>query len=199
MLLTLPIILGVFSVLADDSARNIYARIRSFFNDNKNIPDALGSNPLGTWFFSYNNPPGFYNVTKDVLLNTIEILHETSGWLTASNAERNLIFTNIANMIGEAKQCDPAGVKKFCSWCFTAANGDTSIYKYFSNPNAKYTVLDKIADSVSDTVTNVKDTTIEMAEYVVKPSETAKAAINPIIKYAIIGAVGYFFINKILK
>ena len=194
MLLTIPVILGLVSIVADDSARNIYARIKSFFGNNKNLPDALGS-----WFFADSNPPGFYNVTKDVLLKTIEILHETSGWLTASNAERDLIFTNIANMVSQATQCDPAGVKKFCFWCFTAANGDASIYKYFSNPEAKYTVFDKISDAVSDTVSDVKESTIEMAEYAVKPSETTKAVFNPIVKYALIGLAGYIVIKKILK
>lgn len=192
MLLTLPIILGVFSVLADDSARNIYARIRSFFGTNENMLSKFPWMGMGNFY-------DFYGVTETVLVKTVEILHDTAGWLTGSNAERNLIFTNIANMVSEATKCDPEGVKKFCSFAYVSANGDKSIYKYFSNPEAKYTFFDKIADAVSDTVTNVKDTTIEMAEYAVKPSETAKAAINPIIKYAIIGAVGYFVINKILK
>ena len=192
MLLTLPIILGVFSVLADDSARNIYARIRAFYVSNQNIaadwPDMVGG-----WFY------GFYGVTKDVLIKTVEVLKDTAGWLTASNAERNLIFSNIANLVAEATKCDPEGVKKFCNFCFAASKKDASILKYFSNPDAKYTVFDKIADAVSDTATKTKDTVIDMAEYAVTPSATAKAGINPIIKYAIIGAVGYFVINKILK
>lgn len=192
MLLTLPIILGVFSVLADDSARNIYARIRSFYATNENIsadwPDLVGG-----WFY------GFYGVTKDVLIKTVEVLKDTAGWLTASTAERNLIFSNIANLVAEATKCDPEGVKRFCYFCFVAANKDASVLKYFSNPDAKYTVFDKIADAVSDTATKTKDTVIDMAEYAVTPSATAKAGINPIIKYAIIGAVSYFVINKILK
>lgn len=192
MLLTLPIILGVFSVLADDSARNIYSRIRSFFGTNQNILTKFPSMGMGNFY-------DFYGVTETVLIKTVEILHETAGWLTGSNIDRQLIFTNIADMVSAATQCDPAGVKKFCNLAYVAANGDTSIYKYFSNPQAKYTFFDKIADAVSDTVTNVKDTTIEMAEYAVTPSATAKAGINPILKYAIIGTVGYFVINKILK
>ena len=194
MLLTLPIILGIFSVLADDSARNIYARVRAFYQNNENLPDMLGN-----WFFSYSNPPGFYGVTKSVLIKTIEVLHETGGWLDGSDVTRKLIFENIASLVAEATNCDRAGIVKFCNWCFVAANGDTSIYKYFSNPAAKYTVFNKIADAVSDTATKTKDTVIDMAEYAVTPSATAKAGINPIIKYAIIGAVGYFVINKILK
>ena len=192
MLLTLPIILGVFSVLADDSARNIYARIRSFFGTNKNMLSNFPWMGMGNFY-------DFYGVTETVLIKTVEILHDTAGWLTGSNTDRNLIFTNIANMVSAATQCDPAGVKKFCSFAYVAANGDKSIYKYFSNPDAKYTVFDKIVDAVSDTVTNVKDTTIEMAEYAVTPSETTKAGMNPIIKYAHIGAGGYFRFNKILK
>ena len=192
MLLTLPIILGVFSVLTDDSARNIYARIRAFYVTNKNM-EAFWPEMVGGWFY------GFYGVTKDVLIKTVEVLKDTAGWLTASNAERNLIFSNIANLVAEATKCDPEGVKKFCYLCFTASKGDASILKYFSNPDAKYTVFDKIADAVSDTATKTKETVIDMAEYAVTPSETAKAGMNPIIKYAIIGAVGYFVINKILK
>ena len=192
MLLTLPIILAAFSVIADDSARNIYERIRSFFGTNQNMLSKFPWMGMGTFY-------DFYGVTQTVLIKTVEILHDTAGWLTGSNTDRNLIFTNIANMVAEATQCDPEGVKKFCTLAYVAANSDTSIYKYFSNPDAKYTFFDKIADAVSDTATKVKDTTIEMAEYAVTPSETTKAGINPILKYAIVGAVGYFVINKILK
>lgn len=194
MLLTLPIILGILAVASDSSAANIYARIRAFYQYNKNLPDALG-----TFFFAESNPPGFYGVTKDVLLKTVEILHETGGWLDGPDVTRKLIFETVATMVADATSCDRAGIVKFCNWCFVAANGDESIKKYFANPTAKYTVIDKLKDSLSDTVTNVKESTIDMAEYAVTPSATAKAGINPIIKYAIIGAVGYFVINKILK
>jgi hypothetical protein len=42
MLLTLPVILGILAVASDSSAANIYARIRAFYQYNKNLPDALG-------------------------------------------------------------------------------------------------------------------------------------------------------------
>ena len=142
MLLTLPIILGIMA-LTDTSAANIYARIRAFYQYNKNLPDALG-----TFFFAESNPPGFFGVTKDVLIKTVQVLHETGGWLDGPDVTRKLIFETVATMVADATNCDRAGIVKFCNWCFIAAKGDESIKKYFANPTAKYTVLDKVKDTV---------------------------------------------------
>lgn len=193
MLLTLPVILGVFSLLADDSARNIYARIRSFYQNNENLPDMLGN-----WFFSYSNPPGFYGVTKSVLIKTIEVLHETGGWLDGPDATRRLIFENIASLVAEATSCDRAGIVKFCNWCFVAAKGDNSIKEYFANPTAKYTVIDKVKDTISDVATTTAQTVTENVEYAVTPTVTT-ARINPLLKWAIIGGVAFFVYKKIFK
>lgn len=193
MLLTLPVILGVFSLLADDSARNIYARIRSFYNNTENLPDMLGN-----WFFSVSNPPGFYGVTKSVLIKTIEVLHETGGWLDGPDVTRRLIFENIATLVAEATSCDRAGIVKFCNWCFVAAKGDKSIKEYFANPAAKYTVIDKVKDTISDVATTTAQTVTENVEYAITPTVTT-ARINPLIKWAIIGGVAFFVYKKIFK
>ena len=194
MLLTLPVILGILAVASDSSAANIYARIRAFYQYNKNLPDALG-----TFFFADSNPPGFYGVTKDVLIKTVEILHETGGWLDGPDVTRKLIFETVASMVADATNCDRAGIVKFCNWCFVAAKGDESIKKYFANPTAKYTVIDKVKDSVSDFVEDKTTAIKETVDYAVTPSATTTARINPVIKYAIIGVLGYIVIRKLLK
>lgn len=194
MLLTLPVILGILAVASDSSAANIYARIRAFFQYNKNLPDSLG-----TFFFADSNPPGFYGVTKDVLIKTVEILHETGGWLDGPIVTRKLIFETVATMVADATNCDRAGIVKFCNWCFVAAKGDESIQKYFANPTAKYTVLDKVKDSVSDFVEDKTTALKETVDYAVTPSATTTARINPVVKYAIIGVLGYIVIRKLLK
>lgn len=191
MLLTLPVILGVFSLLADDSARNIYARIRSFFATNENIaanwPDLVGG-----WFY------GFSGVTKDVLIKTVEVLHETAGWLDGSNVERQLVFETVATLVSDATSCDRAGVMKFCNMCFVAAQKDKSIKEYFSNPLAKYTVIDKLKDTITDTVTTTAQTVTETVDYAITPTVTT-ARINPLLKWAIIGGVAFFVYKKIFK
>ena len=194
MLLTLPVILGILAVASDSSAANIYARIRAFYQYNKNLPDALG-----TFFFAESNPPGFYGVTKDVLIKTVEILHETGGWLDGPDVTRKLIFETVASMVADATNCDRAGIVKFCNWCFVAAKGDESIKKYFANPTAKYTVIDKVKDSVSDFVEDKTTAIKETVDYAVTPSATTTARINPVVKYAIIGVIGYIVIRKLLK
>lgn len=194
MLLTLPVILGILAVASDSSAANIYARIRAFYQYNKNLPDALG-----TFFFAESNPPGFYGVTKDVLIKTVEILHETGGWLDGPDVTRKLIFETVASMVADATNCDRAGIVKFCNWCFVAAKGDESIKKYFANPTAKYTVIDKVKDTVSDFVEDKTTAIKETVNYAVTPSATTTARINPVVKYAIIGVIGYIVIRKLLK
>lgn len=194
MLLTLPVILGILAVASDSSAANIYARIRAFYQYNKNLPDALG-----TFFFADSNPPGFYGVTKDVLIKTVEILHDTGGWLDGPDVTRKLIFETVASMVADATNCDRAGIVKFCNWCFVAAKGDESIKKYFANPTAKYTVIDKVKDTVSDFVEDKTTAIKETVDYAVTPSATTTARINPVIKYAIIGVLGYIVIRKLLK
>jgi len=194
MLLTLPVILGILAVASDSSAANIYARIRAFYQYNKNLPDALG-----TFFFADSNPPGFYGVTKDVLIKTVEILHETGGWLDGPAVTRKLIFETVASMVADATNCDRAGIVKFCNWCFVAAKGDESIKKYFANPTAKYTAIDKVKDTVSDFVEDKTTAIKETVDYAVTPSSTTTARINPVVKYAIIGVIGYIVIRKLLK
>lgn len=194
MLLTLPVILGILAVASDSSAANIYARIRAFYQYNKNLPDALG-----TFFFADSNPPGFYGVTKDVLIKTVEILHETGGWLDGPAVTRKLIFETVATMVADATNCDRAGIVKFCNWCFVAAKGDESIKKYFANPTAKYTAIDKVKDTVSDFVEDKTTAIKETVDYAVTPSATTTARINPVVKYAIIGVIGYIVIRKLLK
>ena len=194
MLLTLPVILGILAVASDSSAANIYARIRAFYQYNKNLPDALG-----TFFFADSNPPGFYGVTKDVLIKTVEILHETGGWLDGPDVTRKLIFETVASMVADATNCDRAGIVKFCNWCFVAAKGDESIKKYFANPTAKYTVIDKVKDTVADFVEDKTTAIKETVDYAVTPSATTTARINPVVKYAIIGVLGYIVIRKLLK
>lgn len=194
MLLTLPVILGILAVASDSSAANIYARIRAFYQYNKNLPDALG-----TFFFADSNPPGFYGVTKDVLIKTVEILHETGGWLDGPAVTRKLIFETVASMVADATNCDRAGIVKFCNWCFVAAKGDESIKKYFANPTAKYTAIDKVKDTVSDFVEDKTTAIKETFDYAVTPSSTTTARINPVVKYAIIGVIGYIVIRKLLK
>lgn len=195
MIWTIPLMLTFLAAVTSDSARNIYDRIVNFMapfeNQKKNFPDIV----KGTWFY------GYQGVTKEVLLKTIEVLQQTSGWLNpnTSGADRHIIFTGVADMIGNTMNCDPEGVRKFCAMCFVTANGDESVYKYFSNPDAKYTFIDKVIDSVSDTTTAISENISERADLLVTPSTTKAASINPIIKYAIIGAVGYFVIKKILK
>lgn len=193
MLLTLPVILGILAVSADDSAANIYARIRAFYQYNKNLPDALG-----TFFFADSNPPGFYGVTKDVLIKTVEILHETGGWLDGPDVTRKLIFETVATMVADATNCDRAGIVKFCNWCFVAAKGDESIKKYFENPTAKYTAIDKVKDTVSDFVEDKTTAIKETVDYAVTPTVTT-ARINPLLKWAIIGGVAIFVYKKIFK
>lgn len=194
MLLTLPVIIGILAVASDSSAANIYARIRAFYQYNKNLPDALG-----TFFFAESNPPGFYGVTKDVLIKTVEILHETGGWLDGPAVTRKLIFETVASMVADATNCDRAGIVKFCNWCFVAAKGDESIKKYFANPTAKYTVIDKVKDTVSDFVEDKTTAIKETVDYAVTPSATTTARIKPVVKYAIIGVLGYIVIRKLLK
>lgn len=194
MLLTLPVILGILAVASDSSAANIYARIRAFYQYNKNLPDALG-----TFFFAESNPPGFYGVTKDVLIKTVEILHETGGWLDGPDVTRKLIFETVASMVADATNCDRAGIVKFCNWCFVAAKGDESIKKYFANPTAKYTAIDKVKDTVADFVEDKTTAIKETVDYAVTPSATTTARINPVVKYAIIGVIGYIVIRKLLK
>ena len=195
MLLTLPIILGVFSLMSSDSARNIYSRIIEVFDPagihEKDLPDIFS----GRWFF------GFRGVTKEVLIKTIEVLHETAGWVEqdADNATRNIVFANISNLVAQATDCDPEGVRKWCTWCFVAAKYDKSIYNYFANPTAKYTVIDKVKDAIADTVTETTEEVKERVDLAVSPTTTTTARINPLLKWAIIGGVAFFAYKKIFK
>lgn len=195
MLLTLPIILGVFSLMSSDSARNIYARIIDVFDPGGIAKNQLPDIMTGRWFY------GFRGVTKDVLIKTIEVLHETAGWLgdDATNTTRTLIFNNIANLVAQATDCDPAGVYKWCGWCYGATKYDKSIYDYFANPTAQYTVLDKVKDAISDTVTDTTEEVKERVDLVVSPTTTTTARINPLLKWAIIGGVAFFVYKKIFK
>lgn len=190
MLLTLPIIFGVFALATSTSALNVYSRIKKIIDPG----NYLRWPQTGVrYFFDYQG------VTQSVLEKTIEILQQTGGWLDGNQVTQQLIFSNIADGVADVADCDPVGVKKFCNIVLIACRNDASVRKFFENPNAKYTALDRVADTISDTVTSTQDTVIEYGDYLVTPSTTAKAGINPIIKYALIGAAGYFVIKKILK
>lgn len=195
MIWTIPLMLTFLAAVTSDSARNIYDRIVKFMAPYGTLQAHLPDIVKGTWFY------GYQGVTKEVLIKTIEVLHQTSGWLdkNISNAERQLIFTGVSNMIGESMKCDPEGVRKFCYWCYTTSKEDNSVYNYFNNPDATYTFIDKVMDSVSDTTSSISENISERADLLVTPSTTKTASINPLIKYAIIGVVGYVVLKKIFK
>lgn len=190
MLLTLPIILGVFTLATSSSALNIYSRIKKIID-----PGNTQVWPLAGVRYFLN----YAGVTQSVLEKTIEILKQTGGWIDCSNVTRQVIFSNIADGVAEVAKCDPAGVRRWCNLVYIACTQDATVKNFFENPNATYTALDRVADAISDTVTSAQDTVIEYGDYIVMPSTTAKSGINPIIKYALIGAAGYFVIRKILK
>lgn len=194
MFLTLPIIAAVFSLLSDTSAYNIYAAVRRFYGDNANMPDD------NTGVFFQASGAGFAGCTKSILVKTIEILQKTAGWLDApDNATRQAIFEYISKDIGVAGNCDPAGILKFCNWCYVAAKGTPEIYKYFSEPGKKYTIIDDVVARVSTGVSEKVEAVKENVEYLVTPSSTTYARINPVVKWAILGTAAYIIIRKIFK
>lgn len=194
MLLTLPFIAAIFALGSDSSAYNIYAAIRRFYGNNANMPD----NTTGVFFQA--SGAGFAGCTKGILVKTIEALQKTAGWLDApDNATRNSIFEYISREIGVAANADPAGIYKFCFWCFTAAKGVPEIYNYFESPGSKYTIIDDIVSRVSTGVSENVEAVKENVEYLVTPSSTTYARINPVIKWAILGTAAYIIVRKILK
>lgn len=196
MLLTLPIIFATFSLLSDSSVYNIYNAIRRFYNNNANLPD----NDTGLFFQASGS--GFVGCTKKVLLKVIEVLQQTAGWLDApDNVQRQAIFTQLSQQIATVANCDPAGILKFCNWCYIAAVGDSNVYKYFSTPGSKYTIVDDLVAQVSTGISSKVDTAKEYVDYLVTPSSstTVYARINPVIKWAILGTAAYIVIKKIVK
>ena len=194
MLLSLPFIAAIFSIASDSSAYNIYAAVRRFYGNNANIPD----DNKGVFFQA--SGAGFAGCTKAILVKTIEALQKTAGWLDApDNATRQLIFEYVSRDIGMAGNCDPAGILKFCNWCYVAAKGTPEIYKYFATPGSKYTIIDDLVSRVSTSVSQNVEEVKENVDYLVTPSSTTYARINPILKWAILGTAAYIIIRKILK
>lgn len=179
----------------DSSATNIYSAIRRFFNNNANMP----SDSTGVFFQA--SGAGYAGCRKNVLISTIEALKKIGGWLDApDNASRIAIFDYVSNQVGVAAQADPEGIKKFCYWVFTAANGVPEIYNYFSTPDSKYTLIDDIISIVTTDVSNRVDTIKENVDYIVTPSSTTSIVrINPLVKWAIIGTAAFIIIRKIIK
>lgn len=194
MLLTLPIIAAVFSLASDSSAYNIYAAVRRFYGNTANMPD----NTTGVFFQA--SGAGFAGCTKGILVKTIEALQKTAGWLDApDNVTRQNIFEYLAREIGVAGNCDPSGILKFCNWCYVAAKGVPEIYNYFAIPGSKYSIIDDIIARVSTGVSENVESIKENVDYLVTPSSTTYARINPVIKWAILGTAAYIIIRKILK
>lgn len=194
MLLTLPIIAAVFSLASDSSAYNIYAAVRRFYGNTANMPD----NTTGVFFQA--SGAGFAGCTKGILVKTIEALQNTAGWLDApDNVTRQNIFEYLAREIGVAGNCDPSGILKFCNWCYVAAKGVPEIYDYFATPGSKYSIIDDIVARVSTGVSENVEAVKENVDYLVTPSSTTYARINPVIKWAILGTAAYIIIRKILK
>lgn len=194
MFLTLPIIAAIFSLASDSSAYNIYAAIRRFYGNTKNMPDD------STGIFFQASGAGFAGCTKGVLVKTIEALQQTADWLDApDNATLQSIFSYLSNEIGVAANANPEGIKKFCFWCYTAAHGVPEIYDYFATPGSKYTIVDDIVSRVSTGVSENVEAVKENVEYFVTPGSVTYARINPIIKWAILGTAAFIIIRKILK
>lgn len=194
MLLTLPIIAAVFSLASDSSAYNIYAAVRRFYGNTANMPD----NTTGVFFQA--SGAGFAGCTKGILVKTIEALQKTAGWLDApDNVTRQNIFEYLAREIGVAGNCDPSGILRFCNWCYVASKGVPEIYNYFATPGSKYTIIDDIVARVSTGVSENVEAVKENVDYLVTPSSTTYARINPFIKWAILGTAAYIIIRKILK
>ena len=194
MLLTLPFIAAIFAIASDSSAYNIYAAVRRFYGNNANMPDD------NTGVFFQASGAGFAGCTKGILVKTIEALQKTAGWLdTPDNATRQSIFEYIAREIGVAGNCDPSGILKFCNWCYIAAMGTPEIYNYFATPGSKYSIIDDIVSRVSTGISENVDAVKENVDYLVTPSSTTYARINPVIKWAILGTAAYIIIRKIFK
>lgn len=194
MLLTLPFIAAIFALASDSSAFNIYAAVRRFYGNNANMPDD------NTGVFFQASGAGFAGCTKGILVKTIEALQKTAGWLDApDNATRQSIFEYIAREIGVAGNCDPSGILKFCNWCYVAAMGTPEIYNYFATPGSKYSIIDDIVSRVSTGVSENIESVKENVNYLVTPSSTTYARINPVIKWAILGTAAYIIIRKIFK
>ena len=194
MLLTIPIIAAIFSLASDSSAYNIYAAVRRFYGNNANMPD----DNKGVFFQA--SGAGFAGCTKGILVKTIEALQKVAGWLDApDNATRQSIFEYVAREIGVAGNCDPSGILKFCNWCYVAAKGTPEIYNYFATPGSKYTIIDDIVARVSTGVSENVEAVKENVDYLVTPSSTTYARVNPVIKWAILGTAAYIIIRKIFK
>ena len=190
----MPIIAAIFSLASDSSAYNIYAAVRRFYGNNANMPDDT------TGVFFQASGAGFAGCTKGILVKTIEALQKTAGWLDApDNVTRQNIFEYLAREIGVAGNCEMSGILKFCNWCYVAAKGVPEIYNYFATPGSKYTIIDDIVARVSTGVSENVEAVKENAEYLVTPSSTTYARINPVIKWAILGTAAYIIIRKILK
>lgn len=194
MLLTLPFIAATFLLASDSSAYNIYAAVRRFFGNNENMPND------NTGVFFQASGAGFVGCTKAILVKTIETLQKTAGWLDApDNATRQSIFEYVSREIGLAGNCDPSGILKFCNWCYVAAKGTPEIYNYFATPGSKYTIIDDAIARVSTGVSENVEAVKENVDYLVTPSSTTYARINPVIKWAILGTAAYIIIRKIFK
>lgn len=194
MLLTLPFIAAIFALGSDSSAYNIYAAIRRFYGNNPNMPDDT------TGVFFQASGAGFAGCTRGILVKTIEALQKTAGWLDApDNATRQSIFEYVAREIGVAGNCDPSGILKFCNWCYIAAKGTPEIYNYFATAGSKYTIIDDIVARVSTGISENVEAVKENVDYLVTPSSTTYARINPVVKWAILGTAAYIIIRKIFK
>lgn len=142
----------------------------------------------------------FPGCTKVVLLYTINAMRENwdLNWYDGNATTRAAAFSEIAADVwtNSGFTASIPGIIKFENWVFVAAKSNENLRRYFAG--GEYGQLTNISDAISNAVSTVTDTAVDIVKTVVTvPSESAGlvAQLAPAVKWAAIiwGA------SKILK
>lgn len=191
-----PFIIPILMSSISSSAENIYNKISRFMGGGS-WSNKFPKDDNGIFFGNFDNR--YYGCTRTILIKVIEILQQTQGWLDASADERSRIFINLAAQISNETGASPDGLKMFMASCYVSAVGDSSIRNYFATPDAKYSYIDYVADTVSEKINAVTQDISERADLLVSSDTSTSFRINPIIKWALIGLAGFLIFKKITK
>ena len=134
---------------------------------------------------------GFSGCNKVVLLYTINAMRENwaLGWFDGNATQRAAAFAEIAADVwtNSGFTADLNGIIKFENWVFVATKSNANLQRYFAG--GEYGQLTNISDALTNAVSTVTDTAVEIVKTVVTvPSESAGlvAKLAPAVKWAAI-------------
>lgn len=183
----LPIAFIVYKMTKSDE-ENIYNAIRRFYSNASKFPTD------DTGLFQ-----GFPGVTKKVCEYIIATLKNNyaGGWFTSGFKDEYI--NPIVDAIVTETGADRAGVRRFCSHVFVAAQGDKDIFNYIAG--GSYSGLDDLNKQIREGVSSAADTVRENIEYMASVETpigsffSSFGNVLPLFGFALAG----YAIYKILK